>query len=191
MKEFCARNPGMHYLDGTSIEINGVTFAGTCGGWDDSYFQKINKYKPTREEIVNLFRRIMNDSRLIFADGKRSPKTEHFDYYAATNYTTFDPVKHFEGEMVKLNSIASADVMITHYGPAVPPDMRPAYATSPVTTFYYFNGDETIDRLKPKVWVYGHTHDYHEFTHHGTRFLCNPLDYPGEQGFARVKYFDV
>lgn len=191
MKEFCARNPGMHYLDGTSIEINGVTFAGTSGGWDDSYFQKINKYKPTRDEIINLFRRIMNDSRLIFTDGKRSPKTEHFDHYAATNYTTFDPVKHFEGEMAKINGIASADVMITHYGPAVPPDMRPAYATSPVTTFYYFDGDETIDRLGPKVWVYGHTHDFHEFTHRGTQILCNPLGYPGERSFARVKYFDV
>lgn len=191
MKEFCAANPGLHYLDGTSIEINGVTFAGACAGWDDSYFQKINKYKPTKDEIVNLFRRIMNDARLIFADGKPSPKIDHFDHYPVTSYTTFDPVKHFEGEMIKLNGIASADVMITHYGPAVPPDMRPAYAMSPVTTFYYFNGDEIIDRLEPKVWVYGHTHDFHEFNHRGTQILCNPLGYPGERSFARVKYFEV
>ena len=191
MKEFCSSNPGIHYLDGTSVEINGVTFAGACAGWDDSYFQKINKYKPTKDEIVNLFRRTMNDARLIFTDGASNTKIDHFDFYPATNFTTFDPVKHFASEMVKLNGIASVDVMITHYGPAVPPDMQPAYATSSSTTFYYFNGDEIIDRLGPKFWVYGHTHDFHEFTHRGTQILCNPLGYPGEQGFARIKYFDV
>lgn len=195
MKEFCAQNDGMHYLDGNCVDIGGVTFGGVGGGWDDTYFQRLKKFKPSKAEIIKLFQNTTNDSRLIFADGKHNYPVYKsiYDHPGAVGvFTSFDPVKYFMNEMDKLNRISAADVMVSHYGPATPPDMCAMYAVRPETTFYHFNGDEAIKRIKPKVWIYGHTHDVHEFEHLGTKVLCNPLGYPGD-GYSptKIKYFDI
>ena len=70
--------------------------------------------------------------------------------------------------------------MVTHYLPTVPYGMKPTYATERGTTFYMFDGEKDIERISPKFWLFGHSHDKYDFIHKDVRFLCNPFGYPGE-----------
>jgi len=191
IKEFCSKDPGLHYLDGETIKIKGITFGGAGMSWDDSYYQKIKGFKPSKSEIIQEFRDTMNDSRLIFSDGINPRKINIDDYhYNFNSFSTFDPLAFFKKEKKKIENITSADVMITHYSPVVPPSIRKEYKNIS-STFFYYNGDDDIQRIDPEFWVFGHTHDYYEFMYRHTKFLCNPLGYPSEAGRGRISYFTI
>lgn len=79
------------------------------------------------------------------------------------------------------------DIVVTHHVPTEV-DTPEHWRTSP-TQPYFWNRDcqrylEDVNAVKPKAWIYGHTHDYHNYTEHGVRFICNPLGYPGERSRA-------
>ena len=190
MKKFCSSTPGLHYLDGNTVELGGVVFGGVGMGWNDSYFHRVNGYKPSRKEITDRYKRVMNDSRFILSK-KYAPVSPSDDLYDFPGITPFDPSQYFHQELKKLNSIKNVDVMITHYGPVIPPTLREEYARSSDTTFFYFGGEDDVKRISPAIWVFGHTHDMYDFMHNKTRMLCNPLGYPGEHQSERVMYFDI
>lgn len=41
--------------------------------------------------------------------------------------------------------------------------------------------DDLVLRLKPKIWIHGHTHDPSDYMLGETRVICNPCGYPGER----------
>lgn len=45
---------------------------------------------------------------------------------------------------------------------------------------HYF---KEVNTVKPKAWIYGHTHNKHHFMYQGTEFICNPVGYPGENKY--------
>lgn len=77
------------------------------------------------------------------------------------------------------------DIVITHHVPT-DADTQLHRKMSP-TQAYFLN--KSADRylreantVKPKAWIYGHTHDKHHYTIGRTQFICNPIGYPGENG---------
>jgi len=191
MKEFC-KNNDIHYLEGNTVEIEGVTFGGTGMSWDISYLLRdekplteFNEYDQVmwRREAIRLFDRDLNDSRLIY-EGK--PYLDYNNPYAYHSRIKppFDALTYFESEMNKLKSIKHADVIISHYGPVVP-DSLPDKHKNDTTTFYYFDGSKEIERISPKFWIFGHTHDKFNFKANKTNFVSNPIGYPGENLLAR------
>lgn len=77
------------------------------------------------------------------------------------------------------------DIVITHHVPTEV-DTSSRWKLSP-TQPYFVNHDAEryIDKagsVKPKAWIYGHTHDKHHYSHMFTEFICNPLGYPSENG---------
>ena len=188
MKRFCAEN-NIHYLDGNTINIDGVNFSGSGMHWDGSFGKNLFS-DCTDGELLGHWENVMNDARLIYMKGSdhiKSP-TMYGGYYSKPS---FKPLDFFKSQKDKLDRITEADVMITHYAPRVPDNMRQRYREDLASSFYYFDGSEYVKNLKPKFWIYGHTHDKVDEIQDGCRFLCNPLGYPGENTYNIIKTFEV
>lgn len=83
------------------------------------------------------------------------------------------------------SNIQEDDIIITHHVPT-DVDTNPIWKKSD-TQAYFLNRNcelflENANTIKPKVWIYGHTHDKHDYKVGRTHFICNPIGYPGENG---------
>jgi predicted phosphodiesterase len=187
MKGFC-RDNGIHYFDGNSVCIKGITFGGAGMSWDGSY-AKIVYEDTTMGEILGHWENFMNDGNLIY--GGSDNYSVPMAYGGSHKVTSFDPLEFFDSQKAKLERVTNADVMISHYGPKYPEDISEHYKYDLTTTFYFFNGDDFLERLKPKYWVYGHTHRQVDEIYMGCNMLCNPLGYPDENTYTTIKTFEI
>ena len=65
-----------------------------------------------------------------------------------------------KSEMKKLDNVVSKkpDIIMTHYIPLFF-GVEPQYYYSDATTYFYFNGEKYLDKLKDNsIWLAGHTH---------------------------------
>lgn len=189
MKRWCSNQENIHYLDGETICIDGITFGGVGMSWDYS-FAKENNFKESK--VRDLFPKVMNDGKLIFADGQKN-YTLYEPYGREIPVSYFKQDEYFKKELDKLKSIdevGEVDVMITHYGPDSNIPMRDEYKKSYATTYYYFDGKKEIERIKPMYWIHGHTHDKYRMQGF-TTLLCNPLGYPNENPEAKIESIEI
>lgn len=158
------RIDGVHYLDGTSIEFNGLKIGGAAGWYDYSYGLNNFGKRFTEEMIHEKWKGYMNDYNLIY--GKEP----------------FNPLKYAKQENVKFNNLLDCDVIISHVGPCHG-RLEFKYKTLS-TAFYYFDGEDHLYNLDENtLWLYGHTHSLFEYQHKmGCRMITNPLGYPAYTG---------
>jgi len=171
IEEFCNTN-GVDLLDGNVVEINGVTFGGLGGTWDGSYLNRLRNTEVPNDELELLFNRSVNDARYIYENN-------------------CDVSAYRTRELDKLSKIPPVDVFISHYGPSVEQAVAPRFRFDEVSTFFYMEPSEVLNRIAPAVWVYGHTHDANEFNIRETKCLVNPLGYPRENPTCKVQTFTV
>lgn len=72
-------------------------------------------------------------------------------------------------------------VVITHMLPHEA-CINPKYHGNPCNKFFLHDQSDLIRRLRPKFWVFGHTHSAIDTTVDGCRMICNPRGNPGEAG---------
>lgn len=172
IKEIADRIKGVHYLDGTTVEIDGVVYGG-FPGWHDGYYCRENGMID-EDKINELYFSRMMDGRCI------------------KGLTVYD--QYFEEEYNKLLKIVDdTRVMVSHYGPVVPPNMPLKYQVL-TSGFYYFDGREVLDKddpycTNPDVWVFGHTHDQYNFWYNKTNLITNPIGYPHENWNSKIKTY--
>lgn len=171
LKNWCNQND-IHFLDGNTILINGVKIAGTSMSWDYAYGKKLGY---SESFIYEKYKEIMNDSNLIYQDGKRHINIP-LAYGGAYINPSFKADEFFKREKEKLNNIEYCDIIITHYGPKFPNGLEDDIENS----FYFFDGLEDIKRINPKYWIFGHIHESVDEIYNNTNLLCNPIGYPGQ-----------
>lgn len=81
------------------------------------------------------------------------------------------------------SSVQPDDIVVTHHVPTDYDTLR-HWKNSP-TQAYFLNSQcelylQNPNFMKPKAWIYGHTHDRHDYNVYGTRFICNPVGYMNE-----------
>lgn len=84
-------------------------------------------------------------------------------------------------------------VVVTHHLPH-PLCVAGAFKTHALNPGYVTNLDMYIEEYDIDVWCHGHTHDNVDIEVHGTRILCNPRGYVGEElneGFNERFVFEV
>ena len=169
----------VHYLDGTTLDIDGVTIGGTGMWYNNDYAKKYwakkvwtfrsndsvfeAKWGESDELCLKMYNMYMQDSKLILHNEK-----------LPMNYLTY-----FEEQKALMKSVyQKCDVIVSHVGPDWSAIMDKWKI--PPTTFFYFDGKEFLNTLTKKdvIWIYGHTHDVAYFKHpSGCFMVCNPLDY--------------
>ena len=71
-------------------------------------------------------------------------------------------------------------VVVTHHLPASSAIAK-RYADDPLNPAFASRLEGLIEAHQPTLWVHGHTHEPFDYELFGTRVVCNPRGYPGEQ----------
>jgi predicted phosphohydrolase len=144
-----------HYLQDSSIIINGFRFYGTTL-WTD--MDNLNIYTLQHSQ------KYINDYKYI--TGNSSLFTPEESYIAHINSKTL--------LSKTLNNSKEPVVVITHHLPSFK-SISPKYST------YIFNGAfaSNLDHLvkKAHTWIHGHTHSSISYKINNTKVICNPRGY--------------
>lgn len=166
MRKNASKIEGVQYLDGQMIEIDNVKYGGVGMWYDFSYGNQFLGKSTT--SLYSLWKYLMNDSKLI----------KGLDFGIEFNEAN--------KEKEKLNNIIEdSDIIITHVGPDwsyIPSE----YKFEDSTAFYYFDGKPYFDKIKNKVWVYGHVHYRSDYDSHNCRFINASLGYPSENKNRKI-----
>jgi Icc-related predicted phosphoesterase len=89
-------------------------------------------------------------------------------------------------------NVTSSDIVVTHMLPH-PNCINSKYAGDPVNHFFMHDMSDLIERVKPRFWVFGHTHHAVHIKVGSTHLLANPRGYPRETGsqFDQFAEFDI
>jgi Icc-related predicted phosphoesterase len=148
------------FLDGQKIEYKGITFWGS-GLWYN---------------VISLehWSNYMNDSKYIY-DRKEGYKIVlPYDFFPIEY--SFNTTKLYEKEYEKIKNLDYADVIITH----IPPVKIFDNFERGDDYFYVDYGEEIIEKIKPKIWIFGHIHAKTYKSFKGCKLVANPLGYPEE-----------
>jgi len=99
----------------------------------------------------------------------------------------FNVIALFKKEYEKIKHLDKADVIISHIPPVDFDIWRDIIDT------YYFvpYGEEIIERIKPKMWIFGHIHTKRDKNFNGCRLICNPLGYPDENRDFKIESVEI
>ena len=76
-------------------------------------------------------------------------------------------------------TIEPGDIVVTHHAPSYQ-SVHPRFAGSSINCFFANRLDSVIINKKPQLWLHGHMHSNCDYVIDGTRVVCNPFGYPGE-----------
>lgn len=149
----------IHFLDNSSVVIDGVRFLGTTL-WSDFL---VDGY--TQQEGMERLERGVMDYKLIRLNNNR--------------FTTEVALKeHLECrkwlEKALDEKFDGPTVVVTHHGPH-PKSIHPRWLSSGINGG--FVSDLTPLLKKAKLWLHGHVHDSFDYTVEGCRVVTNPHGY--------------
>jgi predicted phosphodiesterase len=162
-----AAAPHVHVLNNDAVEIGGTRFLG-CTLWTDMALfgiekrpfsvvesgQTLNDYRRIRLERNGYRRMQVSDSIRMHAESRK-----------------WIEARLHEGDLART-------VVVTHHGPH-PRSVVPGYADDLVSAAYVSDLSELLGWTT--LWIHGHTHHAHDYSVNGTRIVCNPRGYPGEE----------
>lgn len=154
--------PNIHLLEQSSVEIDGVTFAGGTLWSDFELFWTPAASAQLAEYYMNDYRRIRRDdfSKLRASDTKGI----------------------FVKTIKYLDSLRSADklVVVTHHAPS-DKSVRLEWKTNAATPAYASNLEDFIKQLKPKYWLHGHLHTSCDYMIGDTEVVSNCFGYINQE----------
>ena len=151
---------GIHFLQNSSVLIDGVRFHGATL-WSD-----FNRGNPMSKHAAMVG---MNDYRKIrFGPKYRKlhPNDTESEFYRSKNYFT--------------RNVEKGDVVITHHLPLYQ-CIEERYRNSPLNGAFASDLSDVILGNKPSLWMHGHTHNTVDFCLGSTRVVCNPRGYYGHE----------
>jgi hypothetical protein len=163
MIELADKIDGVHYLNGDTIQVGGHIIGG-CGAWYDNGYGK-SVWNMTDDQFIHRWREYLNDANYIQVPYTRTREINSLEYA--------EQMKAMLGNIIDV-----CDLVVTHVAPTW--SHLPSHYRIPESTFYCFDGEDLLSRMKPDAkWVFGHTHDpfFHQHDQ-GPYMICNPLGYP-------------
>jgi len=157
---------GIHVLNDNVLEFEGVRFLGTTLGTDfrlygegQAWFSR-QQAKALIEDFVSI------------RTGKRqfTPEDSVVIHESSKAWLIRELEKTFDGPTV----------VVTHHLPASP-SIAARYKNDPLNPAFASRLEGVIERYRPDVWIHGHTHVACDYEIFGTRVVCNPRGYPGEE----------
>jgi len=166
MKNRASALDNLHFLEGTCVTIDGVTFGGTGMWYDFQYGMQCCGH--SLEQMTAIWQEMMNDGRYISG------------------------IPDAEEEKRKLESVLARqpDVIVTHVGPDWT-HAKNRYARGVTKSFYFFDGQAYLDQCEGKIWCFGHIHEHYFYIHKGCRLENNAMGYPGDFAFPRIRTIQI
>ena len=159
--------PGeIHVLDNEEVRLGGVRFLG-CTLWTDFALHGAH----ARERALREANLSINDFSII-RDGR-------------AHFTAEDSARRHAASRAFLETrlaepFAGKTVVVTHHAPA-PGSVSPRFEGDPLTPSFVSDLTGLMGAERVALWVHGHTHARFDYQVRGTRVVCNPKGYPGEE----------
>lgn len=139
------------WLNNNTVTLDGVLFAGTTLWFDEGW--RAVRHRPGFAKVNDFS--IADFEPWVYEENARARK--------------------FLADLPQTDSLRRS-LVVTHHLP-LQQSVHPAYAGSPTNAFFLCDIPDTVQRLKPRIWVHGHTHESCDYTFGATRVLCNPYGY--------------
>lgn len=168
-KAFAAGINELHFLDGETVEINGVRFAGGSL-WTDFDLNGWQESAMTEAKLR------MNDYRKI-----------KFSQKPFRKFLPFETVQKHRHERDVIETAMAAPrggplVVVTHHAPSER-SLPSAERRTLIAAAYASDLTSLIEAGKPDLWIHGHIHHHSDYMIGKTRVLANPRGYPGQDTF--------
>jgi len=160
LAEEASRYPNIHFLQNSSVVIDGITFLGATL-WTD-----MNKRDP---HTIYAIKNMMNDFRRIKTqEGAFSPHDAVAEHEKTLEYFT------------KALEAPGKYVVVTHHAPTAL-SINAAYANETIMNGGYHSdlSEFILDHPQIALWTHGHMHDPVTYTMGNTIVACNPRGYSG------------
>ena len=172
-KKWLARNhPNVTFLQNTSTTIEGVHFFGGTM-WTDFAGENLKAMETARRGI--------NDYRLIHKS----------EFESITPQDTIGLHKDFVTELVAWfeKDLPGPRVVVSHHAPVLNPETQ--HINSPLMpAFNSLDMVPMIEKYRPALWIYGHTHECDDQIIGDTRIISNQRGYPLKSGGFEGRGFD-
>ena len=170
-KKMIERIDNTIFLDGQKVEYEGITF------WGSGLWYEVNSL----EHWVDY----MNDAKYIF--DRKEPYKIVLPYQFYPIKFRFKTGKLYEKEYEKIKHLDKTDVIISHIPPVS------FNFSGDIGDNYYFvpYGEEIIEKVKPKMWIFGHIHTKKDKNFNGCRLISNPLGYPDENRDFKIESVEI
>lgn len=89
-----------------------------------------------------------------------------------------------------LTSLSQDEIIVTHHLPSLQL-IHPKYKFSYINSGFATNLDWLIDKIKPSLWICGHTHSRFDTMIEKVRVVVNPVGYPGENATFSKKIVEL
>ena len=168
MNSFCqqahleGQQQRLHYLENSSVNIDGVRFLGATLWTDFLLFGE-----PLRKECMLHGEQSLNDFRLIDVD-------DGWKFTAKDSIALFNESAKWLQDELKHSSFDGKTVVITHHLPSAR-SVAERYKKNLLSACFASNLDHLMGYAE--LWVHGHTHDPFDYISNGTRVICNPRGY--------------
>lgn len=160
LQKVSAEYDHVHFLENSSVEIDGVLFCG-CILWTDY------NLNFTPDETMNAAGRLMNDYRRItYRDMPVKPAIFKNIHSRSLDFL-FSRVP-----------AGGPVVFVTHHAPSAASITRRVVTDSDLQPYYASELSDRIRSRGPDLWVHGHTHDSVDYQINRTRIISNPRGYP-------------
>lgn len=153
-------------LDRDTVKIGGVRFLGATMWTDFSATGNAPLAALSAQNSMNDFRQIRTDNY------RRIRPADLIDESVRTR-------DWLRSELEK--SFAGPTVVITHHAPTLRSLLENPHAGSHLDAAYANGWDDLMGKDRVALWVHGHSHMAVDYEVAGTRVVCNPKGYPGEE----------
>ena len=182
LREFADSEPCIHFLEGSSITVDGLTIGGLA-----------NWYNLPTPGLIAQWKEVMNDSNLIMEGSE--PSHINYGYGAYEKIPSFDTQefrKEIEKQWDNLKDTGGCDILLTHICPVIIPDEHLlSYHVDDGNNIFYMTDDlQRVKDLGCTTVVYGHNHQIKKWEIHGLDFKTNTIGYPMEYVGNNIKHFD-
>jgi len=170
LEEWANNKRNIHFLNGNSISINGLVFGGLPNWYD----------LPTARHIIE-WNSSMNDSNLIFEDGKNHSYV-NYGYYRE-KISTFDTQTFRKIQEEKFENLKNIDILVTHMCPCIIDEKyshQGNHVKKSMDIFYMTDDIKRVKKTGTKYVIYGHNHTKTRWRKSGIQFLTNSIGYPSE-----------
>ncbi|GLR59353.1 metallophosphoesterase [Rhizobium indigoferae] len=169
LKEAVAEShAGVHFLENSVVEIDGVSFIGGTL-WTDFRLFGINP-----QVAMSYAAHDMNDYTKI-----RLSKNPYSKFRPIDTYKKHVETREFIATELRKRSTEKA-VVVTHHAPS-PRSVASEFRHDPLSACYASDLQELILETPPALWVHGHVHHRNDYYVGSTRIVSNPRGYPKEQ----------
>ncbi len=163
-RAIAAEHPGLHYLTGAGVEIDGVRFFGVP--WYSDLWGTTDPW-----DLATTHNGI-SDFWSPFNGGGEWTISRHINHHLAQT----DLLSAQAGQV---------DVVITHW-PPTKEAIHPIFDGDKLNPYFINDREDLVRAVGAKLWISGHTHEAYDYQIGATRCIGNPTGYSGEHRQSRL-----